>query len=63
MLEDFFKEKIADLKSKNLYRSEKIYRSQGGDLIDFSSNDYLGLAKHRQTSIHKNTMEVVGPAY
>jgi 8-amino-7-oxononanoate synthase len=51
MLEDFFKEKIADLKSKNLYRSEKIYRSQGWDLIDFSSNDYLGLAKQAPTNI------------
>lgn len=44
MLEKFFEEKLTELKNKNLYRSENVYLSPDKDLIDFASNDYLGLA-------------------
>jgi len=50
MLEKFFEEKLTELKSKNLYRSENVYRSPDKDLIDFASNDYLGLASQESTN-------------
>lgn len=53
MLDEFFEEKLTELKNKNLYRSENVYRSSNKDLIDFASNDYLGLA-NQAISLEKN---------
>ena len=50
MLEKFFEEKLTELKNKNLYRSENVYRSPDKDLIDFASNDYLGLASQNSNA-------------
>lgn len=47
MFEKFFEEKLTELKNKNLYRSENIYPCSDKDLIDFASNDYLGLASQK----------------
>tara|TARA_B100001989_G_C24499977_1_gene444337 strand:- start:138 stop:1253 length:1116 start_codon:yes stop_codon:yes gene_type:complete len=40
--DDFIEKKLGDLKSINQYRSLNVY---GDDYLDFSSNDYLALAK------------------
>ena len=41
----FLKENLENIKEKSLYRERKIFK----DLIDFSSNDYLGLKNNKKT--------------
>jgi 8-amino-7-oxononanoate synthase len=43
-IENYLQQKLNDLKQKNLLRQPK--GQWGGDFIDFSSNDYLGLRSH-----------------
>lgn len=40
----YFQEKLLNLKAKNLYRTPK---DNNGELLNFCSNDYLGLAKNK----------------
>jgi 8-amino-7-oxononanoate synthase len=43
-MDEFCKQKTLELKAKNLFRAPK--GGQGADLINFTTNDYLGLRTH-----------------